>query len=123
MRRLRRVVVLSMLLLAIGAFGVTDSGAICGAPGIVAASAFGGGTGIVILFNPVAPFNFTGMSSVPFGGAVAEKQYDLWRTAVASAPANFLSIAAPAPAACGVCALVGGPFPNCPGPTITLMFD
>lgn len=123
MRRLGRAFVLSVLVLAVVAFGVNDLNAICGIPGIVAASAFAGGTGVVILFNPVAPFNFTGMSSVPFGGVAADRQYELWVTAVSDVPANFLSIIAPAPAACGVCAMAPGPYPNCPGPTITLIFD
>ena len=74
MRHPSRGSVFAFLALAIVAFGVTNVRAICGVPGIVTSSAFGGGTGTVILYNPVAPFNFTGMATVTFGPAAANKQ-------------------------------------------------
>jgi hypothetical protein len=42
MKRPGRALVLSVVVFAIAAFGITDLNAICGAPGILTASNFGG---------------------------------------------------------------------------------
>lgn len=123
MRRASRVAVMLALVLAVGSFGINDLSAICGAPGMVAASVFAGGTGTVILFNPLAPFNFTGLASVPLGGVAGQNQFNLWLDAITTIPTNFLYVVSPG-AGCGGCVLAPpGPFPACPGATISIIYD
>jgi hypothetical protein len=123
MGRLLRVAVISVLVLAVGAFGINDLNAICGFPGLVSASVFAGGTGYVVLYSPIAPFAFTGWASVPLGGVAGEAQFNVWLTAVSDAPTNFLFITGPAGPGCGTCALAGGPFGLCPGATLSVIYD
>lgn len=123
MRRFSRVLVMCVLVLAVASFGITDLGAICGNPGMVAASAVGGGTYYVMLFSPVAPFNWTGTATSPIAAALGDAQFAIWLEAISSIPTNFLRIAAPAPAACGACAIAPGAFPVCPGATVTIIYD
>ncbi|HVQ35629.1 MAG TPA: hypothetical protein VMT33_06420 [Candidatus Bathyarchaeia archaeon] len=126
MKRPGRVAILSILVLGLAGFGANDLRAVCGVPGIVTSSSFGGGTGTVILYSPVAPFNFTGMATVTFGPAAADRQWELWRTAIADVPTNYLSVVAPAPPnapACQICAIAPGAYPNCNNPTITMLYD
>src|SRR5262245_38641659 len=127
MKRSGRVVFLAVLVLVLGMFTSPDARAICGVPGIVTSSSFGGGTGAGLLYNPVAPFNYAGTATVTFGGPAADRQWELWRTAIADVPTNYLSVVAPNPpnpAACQICNMAPpGPFPVCNNPTITLIFD
>jgi hypothetical protein len=125
MRRFFRVFAMCVLVLAVGAFGINDLNALCGNPGMVAASAFGGGTYYVVLFNPLFPFNWTGTATAAIGAPVGDAQFAIWLEAISAVPTNFLRLGGPGAAVCGGCAVVpaAGPYAFCPGATFTIIYD
>lgn len=87
-------VVLIALVVLVALASTADSEAICGYPGFVSASAFNGGVGYVVLFNP-ATFATTGIAQWSLNGSFGDNAYKTALAAVSATPPKFMFIAMP----------------------------
>ena len=77
------------------------SASVCGFPGAIVSSTFGGGTGYVILYSIAPPFAFSGVGAAPLGTPAGDACMDLWRdSTLGPAPPNYNAVYAAAPPSC-----------------------
>ena len=102
----RRLTPLALLVI-VGLFGATAPRAICGMPGQVLSSKFGGNGGYVILYNPAPPYNQVGWALIPLVGGDLQFGIQAYQTvlhaAVASPPKYLSVITNSVNPDCGVC--------------------